>query len=107
MHNVWAIGRMLVLWCHSPVWKTAPQATNFTLGIRRPHMRRPVAPTCFPFRHAIASRKTDQSYIGILTFRDGYLLSQEQTPDRMTTNTHGLNCDLLIICQLHIIKITF
>ena len=21
MHNVWAIGRMLLLWCHSPVWK--------------------------------------------------------------------------------------
>lgn len=21
MHNVWAIGRMLLLCCHSPVWK--------------------------------------------------------------------------------------
>ena len=43
MHNVWAIGPILVHWCHRPVWKTASQATNYTLEIRRPHMIRLVS----------------------------------------------------------------
>ena len=96
MHNVWAIGRMLLLWCHSPVWKIPSSGDQLHARDALPAYDKACQHRhAFRVRHAIASRKTDQSNVGILTFWDGYLLRQEQTPDRMTINTRGLKFGLL------------
>ena len=98
MHNVWALCRMLVRWCHSPVWKTLPSGDQsdpqdsplaydkddkgyqhrhtFHLGMQS-RVARPISRTLAPF----------------LTFRNGYLLSQEQILDTMTANRPAVTFD--------------
>lgn len=91
MHNVC---RMLVRWCPSPVWKILPS------GDQPNPQDSPLAydkdDKACQHRHTFhlgmqsrVARPISHTLAHFLTFRNGYLLSQEQILDTMTTNRRG------------------